>query len=316
MTSRLKIFLIAFLISLPFWWGVNVSIVQLEDFFYAQISQPFQDYNPPVTLPTGGEAPIKISEKPNVEVQAKSVISVLVDSQGSEKILFEKDIDQKLPIASLVKLMTANIVLKNYDLSQEIQISEEAVEQETDLGEFKKGEIFSVKELLYPLLMESSNDAAYALANDYDGMTEEKFVELMNLEAKNLGLKNTFFVNSTGLDPDNPANPHNYSTAKDLVELTKYLLKEQPLIWEILATPEFNLYLPNGVFHHKLINMNELLEEIPGIIGGKTGYTDEARGCFLLVVEAPESNGYLINIILGTEDKFGEMRKLVNWTLQ
>jgi len=299
---RLKIFLISFLVSLPFWWGINIFQENLENYFYAQISQPFQQI-----------VEIKIppkSQKPNLEIQVKAAISVLVDSQGGEgeEVLFKKNSNERLAIASLTKLMTANIVLENYDLSREIKISEEAVLQEGEAGKLTAGKIFSVEYLLYPLLMESSNDAAYVLTNDYDGMTEEKFVELMNLKAKDLGLEDTYFVNSTGLDPEQPGHSINYSTAEDLVKLTKYLLKK-PLIWEILATPKFSLYGP------ELINTNGLLGEIPNIVGGKTGFTDQAGGCMLLVSKNKGEN-FLVNVILGAPSssaRIEEMEKLINY---
>jgi len=302
MSKGLKFFLIAFIITFFGVFTLNAFQQNLESAFYAQISQPFQQIVK-VKIP-------EKSQKPNLDLQVKAAISVLADSQGGEgkKVLFKKNSNEKLAIASLTKLMTANIVLENYDLSQEIKISEEVVAQEGKAGKLMAGKIFSVEYLLYPLLMESSNDAAYALANDYNGMTEEKFVELMNLKAGDLGLENTYFVNSTGLDPEQPGHSINYSTAEDLVKLTEYLLKK-PLIWEILATPKFSLYGP------ELINTNGLLGEIPNIVGGKTGFTDQAGGCMLLVLKNKGGNS-LINVILGTispETRIEEMEKLIEW---
>ncbi len=261
--------------------------------------------------------PIRNWQIEEIKIEAKSAISVLLDNEGREKILFQKNSNRILPIASLTKLMTANIVLENYDLFQEIQISAKAAAQEGESRKLKAGRIFPVKHLLYPLLIESSNGAAFSLANDYKEMKEEKFVELMNLKAKNLGHENTRFLNSTGLDPEEPNGPINFSTAEDLVKLTKYLL-EKPLIWEILSTRKYNFY---GL---ELTNTNKLLEEISHIIGGKTGYTEKSRGCIILVLKAPppkqnkfgseqENQNFLINIILGSEDRFEEMKKLVNW---
>ena len=142
-------------------------------------------------------------------------------------------------------------------------------------------------------------------------MTEEKFVGLMNLTAQKLNLKDTFFVNPSGLDPEENTlkTKINYSTASDLAKLTKELLKN-PLIWEILSTKRYSFFGP------ELLNTNELLGEIPEIVGGKTGYTDMARGCMVLVTIAPKDTGFLVNVILGTDGqngRFGEMKKLVNW---
>ena len=310
MSIKFKIFLITFVLSLPFWWGMNLLEKNLKDFFFWQkISQNPQIFTAQIAMEEKLESlkPFRNREVENLEIEAKSTASVFINDNGGKRILFEKEIDKKLPIASLTKLMTAFVVLENYDLSKEIKISKEAIEQEEDFGKLKLGKVFKVEYLLYPLLMESSNDAAFSLANDYDGMTEEKFIELMNLKAQQINLENTFFINSSGLDLDEPERKTNYSTVNDLIILTKELLKK-PLIWEILSTSEFNSYGP------ALNNTNELLGEIPEIIGGKTGYTEKSGGCFLLVLKAPKNKGYLINVILGSNDRFGEMRKLIDWT--
>ena len=314
MTKNLKYFFIPLVLSLPFWWGFNIVERNLNDFFFwremaenpkvlaAQVNQLAFEQN------LRELKPLRNNEIPDLDIQAKSAISVFFDSEGKGRILFEKASAQQLPIASLTKLMTAKVVLENYDLSKEITVSKEAVEQEEDLGKLEAGKTFSVEYLLYPLLMESSNDAAFSLANDYPGMTEENFVGLMNSIAQKLGLQNTHFFNSTGLDPeDEKSEEINYSSALDLVFLTQSL-SEEPLVWQILSTPKYDLYGP------ELININKLLSNIPSIVGGKTGYTEKALSCFLLVSEAPKGKGRLVNVILGTaNDRFSEMEKLTNW---
>ena len=234
------------------------------------------------------------------------------------KVLFKKNGSQKLPIASLTKLMTALVVLDNYNLSQLAEISKEAVLQEEEQGELKVGEILFVKNLLYIMLMESSNDAAYALS---EIIGKESFVDLMNHKARNIGLENTYLGNPTGLDPIDPIDLINYSTAEDLVKLTEYLLKNQLLILEILSLEEFELYRPDNTFHHKLRNTNEFLADDgwqAEIIGGKTGWTPRAKGCFLLVLKSAnwqtENESYLTYVILGSNNRFEEMRKLIDWT--
>lgn len=318
MSKGFKIFLLSFLLSLPFWWGVNLLEKPLEDFFFwqeigknpeiltAQVSSQLMISS----LRPTRDWTVEDFETEAKSTEAKSAVSVLINNQDQEKVLFAKEIDKKLPIASLTKLMTAFVVLENYDLSQMIEISKEAVEQDEDFGNFKIGETFLAKDLLYPLLIESSNDAAYALA---EVISVDGFVDLMNFEAQKLGLADTYFVNPTGLDPKDQEQPVNYTTVEDLVKLTNYLLKI-PLIWEILSAPEYDFYSPDGVFHHKLINTNELLKnnEIE-IIGGKTGWTPRAQGCLLLVTKAPKSKGYLVNIILGSKNRFEEMKKLLDW---
>jgi len=306
---KLKYFLIAFVLSLPFWWGINVLTDRLENVFYAQISQPFQEMS-------FVKVPEKL-QKPNLDLQARAAISVKINEAGREKILFREDIDQALPIASLTKLMTAVIVLEDESYDQEnawIPIFETAANQENapNYGNLDRevGKKFNLKQLLDLLLIYSSNDAAWALAEVID---VPNFVEKMNEKAEDLGLENTHFVNPTGLDPENlhydPAvlSYFNYSTARDLAKLTQYILKEHPLIFEISIQEPLHK-LRDGIFDLFLTQK---------VIGGKTGYTDEAGGCILFIFKNDKGNLF-INVILGTlssSARITEMQKLIDWLL-
>ena len=314
MTGKFKLFLLFFILSLFFWWGTNIFADRMENFFFwREINKNPEVFMAQVNLEKKLEnlKPIPKKSVEDLELSAKAAISSLVKKDGTSKTLFEKEKNKRLPIASLTKLMTALVVLENYDLSKTIEISKEAASEENEYGQgdLKIAENFSVKDLLYLLLMESSNGAAVALADD---VGEKEFVDLMNKTAASLNLENTFFVNPSGLDPDNPSDLANYSTAEDLAKLGNHLLANQPLIWEIAGNSEFNLYLPDGVFYKQLKNTNELLKEFPQI-GGKTGWTPEAQGCLLLIYRAPNENGYLVNVVLGSENRFEDMKKLINW---
>ena len=306
MSKNIKLFLLIILISFPFWWGINVLEKNLENFFYAKeieknppslfIAQISQNYN------------LQDRNFENLEIEAKSGISVEIDSQGKEIVLFKKNENEPMPIASLTKLMTAIVVLEFYDPELRVQISKEAISQAENNGELKMGEILKVKDLLYIMLIESSNDAAYALT---EIIGPEGFQDLMNLKAKDMGLNMTHFFNPTGLDPEDSTEPTNYSTAQDLVKLVKYLLKEHPEILKILAEKEYPLRLENGVLHHLLRNTNELLGEIPEIIGGKTGFTERAGGCLIEILKGRRAGTYLINVILNSPARFEDMKKLI-----
>jgi D-alanyl-D-alanine carboxypeptidase (penicillin-binding protein 5/6) len=305
-SNKFKIFLIALFVSLPIFWGVNVSESKLENFFFSQLY-----------IETPGILTAQLisqSELPKPQesfyIAAKSAFSLKINHGETWDILYQKNIKEKLPIASLTKLMTVLVVLKNYDLSLPIKISKAAVEQEEDLGQLKTGETLTAKDLLYIMLIESSNDAAYALA---DAIGEKNFVDVMNWEAESLGLKNTHFANPNGLD-----DPQNYSSAQDLAILTRNLL-EKPLLWQILGTLQYDLYLPDGTLHHQLKNTNELLRESASwrtkMIGGKTGWSPEAQGCLVSVLK-DDKGEYSINVILGAEDRFAEMKKLIQITAE
>jgi len=322
MTKGIKIFFIAFLLSLPFWLGINFFQENLENFFYAQISQPFKEM-------IFVQIPERV-QKPPLELDVKSAVAFEVNKVGRERILFQKNPEGILPIASLTKLMTAVIVLENvaenekYDLQNTwITISPEAANQINVpvYGNLKTGERFNLKQLLDLMLIYSSNDAAWALAEfieteNFTPVIERSsirgFVEKMNQKAKELGLENTNFANPTGLDPENlyyhlPTQENfNYSTTKDLVKLAQYIIFNHPLIFEISL--EKGPYLVrNGL-------SDLFLPENLDLLGGKTGYTDEAGGC-LLVVFQDEKGSLFFNLILGAKrkERVEEIQKLIDW---
>jgi D-alanyl-D-alanine carboxypeptidase len=317
MNLRKKILISILILILFSLWGIFAFGKNISDFlFWYDMSQKQQMLSAELSLEEKlwETRPTRDTKMPDLEITAESVISVLIKDNGEERILFEKSSDEVMPIASLTKLMTAWVVLEHYDLSEKITVSESAASQYGEMGKLQEGEIFPTEYLLYPLLMESSNGAAFALSNDYQGMTERNFVGLMNSEAKKIGLKDTFFDNPSGLDPEEAKTGMNYSTAADLAVFSKKLL-EKPLVWEILSLPTYSLYGP------ELTNTNKFLLNGSGywqsrVIGGKTGYTDKAGGCLLLALRAPKGQGILINIILGAdgrENRFDEMKKLVEW---
>lgn len=264
------------------------------------------------TLKTIDYLPVRNWNVPFAEISAKSVLST---DEKAEKVFYQKNSSERLPIASLTKLMTALIVLDNYNLEEKIKISKAAVQIEGEMGGLVVGETLTVRNLLYVMLIESSNDAAFAFA---EKIGTDKFVELMNKKAAVLYLKNTHFANPAGFDEKN-----NYSTAFDLARLASAALN-YPLVWEILRTKEIEVKSeavpdnPNQpIFPHRLINSNKLLDVVPEIVGGKTGYTDLAGGCMILVAQL--ENFKVINIVLGADggapflDRFKETEKLINW---
>ena len=315
MTLRIKIFIITLVLSFAFFAGVNLLEKNLSDFlFWHEISQNHEIFAAQISLEKKWQEirPIRNKKIPDLEINAKSAISVLVDSKDKEKILFEKEANQELPIASLTKLMTAWVVLEHYDLSKEITVSDQAASQIGDAKKLKQGKTFKTEYFLYPLLIESSNGAAFALANDYPG--EKNFIELMNQEAEKIGMRNTFFSNSSGLDPENEKTETNYSTAEDLVKLIKKILDKQEIL-NILAIPKHFDYGPELINTNRfLLNNDTNWQE--RIIAGKTGYTKKADGCLILIVKTPKSQGLLINIILGANGRdlrFEEMKNLIDW---
>jgi len=308
MMNNLKKFFAIFFLILFLGWGMSLLGKKLEAFFYAQIGQPYEEISF-VQIPPR-------EEKPKLELQAKSAVSLKVNKFKREKIVFRKEIDLSLPIASLTKLMTAVIVLEDPGYNLEgtwVTISEKAANQEDvpNFGNLKAGEGFPVKTLLDLMLVYSSNDAAFALS---EVIGADNFVAKMNQKTQELGLENTHFVNPTGLDPENifygqeNINYFNSSNVQDLVKLSQYILETHPLIFETsLRKGPYAVY--DGIFS---LSWPENLK----ISGGKTGYTSEAGGCILLVFQDEKEN-HFFNVILGTaspKDRIEEIQNLINWT--
>jgi len=324
---KLKNFLISFIITIFICLGINGLAVNLEGFWLEQELAKRPELFRADLMDKIIQAEIEqlkaereLRERfKEIDINARAAISVKIDKNNNEIILFEKNSQEILPIASLTKLMTALVVFgldETYNLFDLITITKQSVEQEgsSKYKDLKIGERLSVQNLLYIMLLESSNDAAFALTIP---IGEDGFVELMNLYAKKIGLNNTFFINPTGLDPDDPKEPKNYSTARDLSRLAGYILRKYPRIFEFTNNQNRKIINEDGSIRHIILeNTNELLAEIPEIIGGKTGWTPEAGGCLLIVLKDSDSSDYYINVILGSNDRFTEMLKIINLILK
>jgi len=299
--SILFLVFFVYMISGVNWIFNNSFQAQSNDVLLGSVSNGVQNTvfeNPTNTI--GDIAVPVVTKKPSVDINAKAAISIENNLQDINKIIFDKNGSTQLPIASLTKLMTAVVVLDNYNLSDTCQVDEIADSKDSMKQDVKLGDKMSVKNFLEIMLIESSNKSAYALS---EMIGEENFVKLMNQKAKTIGLKNTFFTDPTGLDSGD------VSTAEDLAKLAEYILKNYPEISAVSQTK--NLYISG---FGNVTNTDELLGEIPEIICSKTGFTTAAKGCLLLVINNPKNNDYYINVILGADDRFSEMKKLFDWS--
>jgi D-alanyl-D-alanine carboxypeptidase len=250
-------------------------------------------------------------------LNSTNFLSVYVNpEENKEIVLSEKKSSEVIPIASLSKLMMAVVVLENYKLTDLVHISSSAVSASGTMGGLVAGETISVNDLLYATLIESSNDGAEAFA---EKMGRPEFIYEMNKKAKEIGMKNTRFYNPSGLDVFTDTSEKelletNVSTPEDLEKLVLYILKNYPLIPEILSLSNKRIVSESGVVHN-LENTNILLKENSGYLWGKTGYTKEANGCIILILKNYSSvnSGYIINVITGADDRFKEARKLEEW---
>lgn len=240
-----------------------------------------------------------------LNISAASAIAV---DYESGKIIFQKAIDRKQPVASTVKIMTALVALENADSNKVFTVSERAsTVGENSMG-LTGGEKLNFGELLLGLMLVSGNDAAVTIAENVSN-SEDVFVSLMNEKAKFLGMNNTKFTNSSGLDDD---NNEQYSTAYDMAVLARYTWENYPLFRETAST--FHEFIDATQTHKAfdLYNDTNLLTTYPGVRGIKPGFTWEAGLC--LVTYAENDGKKIIAVILGSNDRRGEMKELLDYS--
>lgn len=253
----------------------------------------------------------KIMDQTNLnDIKAKGAI--LVDG-ATGTVLFEKDSHQKLPIASVTKIMTMLLVMEAIDsgkikFEDPVLVSEHSYDMGGSQVWLKPGEVFTVKEMMEAVAIHSANDAAVALGEFVAG-SEDVFVAAMNEKAKALGMENTNFLDCTGLTDEG-----HYSSAHDIALMSRELLTRHPKIIEFTKTW-------HGMFREKdpehkvsLDNTNKLIHYYSGTIGLKTGFTTKAGHC--LSAAALRNNQMMIGVVLGEPDsntRWAESRKLLDY---
>lgn len=240
-------------------------------------------------------------------------ISALVGEINKDDIFFEKNTDLHLFPASLVKLITAMVVIDHLDLEEDILISRNAINIDISGNhqiDLKINEKIKTKELLKALLISSSNSAAIAFS---EHLGKENFVNLMNKTAKKWGLEESAFFEPSGLKDGEIAS--NFTTAKDLFKLATVIYKHYPLIGEITREVSTQIFSTDGKIEHQLVNTNILIPQIDNFWGGKTGFTTKAGECLLVIYELDTKNGKiaLASIVLDSPDRFGDTLNLYYW---
>lgn len=242
-------------------------------------------------------------------LQISARAALFTDTKNGE-VLYGKNIHDKLPIASLVKVMTVLIALEHKNMNDEFSVSQKAANMEPDKMLLIVGEKLTLRELLDGIFLISANDAAEVLAEGTTGNREE-FIKLMNDKAKQLGLKNTHFANPTGLD-ENAGN--SYSTVYDLAILTRYLIRRYPQVVEISQSE--HIYLPQTEDHqdYDMYSGINLLTTYPGVVGFKTGYTPEAG--LTLITLARKNEHEIMGVLLGSAQRRDEARELLDYSFK
>ncbi len=230
-------------------------------------------------------------------VSAQAAIAVDLESGIS---LYEKNPNLSLLPASTTKIVTALVSLDTYPLDSVLKVgSTRVVGQKMGLY---VGEEMKAIDLLYGLLVYSANDAAEALAQNYPA-GYDAFIVAMNEKAQELSMKNSNFINPTGLDG-------NIATAMDLLRVSEVAMRD-PIFADIVSTKEVVVYDISGKNVYRLRNINELLGTVPGVMGVKTGWTENARENLVTYME--RDNHKIMIVILGSQSRFGETKELIDW---
>ena len=242
----------------------------------------------------------------NAPVESPSVgakHAVLYEPQ-TQTFLYEKAADTRAPMASTTKIMTALVTLEHAPLDRRVKIGRESCGIEGSSLYMKEGDIYTIEQLLYALLLQSANDAAVALAYDIGGSVEG-FCALMNARAESLGLTDTHFENPHGL----PAENH-YTTAKELCLIAAAAM-ENPVFAQMVATQRYTLPVHNGEATRVLVNHNKLLRLYDDAVGVKTGFTRESGRC--LVGAARHDGLTLLAVTLNAGDDWNDHMSLFEY---
>ena len=238
------------------------------------------------------------TDPPEISARSATVIDLKTGTT-----LFEKNPKLKHLPASTTKLMTALISLEK--CTQETVITVGDFPKIGNLMGLEVGDQITVINLIYGLLIKSGNDAAYVLANSCSSSYQD-FITQMNEKAKSLEMLETHFVNPAGFD-----NEFQFSTAQDLTKLAKVAITN-PLISKIVATKSTVVTDVSGNKAYYLENVNELLGEIPGLEGVKTGQTNGSLE--ILITKTTRDGNSIIIALLGSKDRFEESKQLIEWT--
>lgn len=255
----------------------------------------------------GSKGPAVDKNIPEVILDSKAAFAVTQNG----RVLYQKNADEPLPIASISKLMTALVALDSGSLTDSVPISVEAIKAGGDSG-FVAGETLSLHDAILAMLVASSNDAAAAIAERFGG---DAFLQKMNDKAKALGMTTAHFANPHGLAP-----PGNLSSAHDVARLLQAALANK-FLNEGVRQEKVSFISIEGRTH-VFENTDVLLSRLPGALGGKTGFTMESKGTLVFAFSPAAANGHralvdgddiVITAVLGSNDRFDDTEALARW---
>lgn len=218
--------------------------------------------------------------------------AVLMDADTG-RILFGKNDNEVMPMASTTKIMTLLVTLEHADLDEIVEVSARAASMPDVQLHIREGERYRLQDLCYSLMLESHNDSAVAIA-EHVGGTVEGFVAMMNQKAKHLGCYHTYFITPNGLDAEDEHGKHS-TTAKDLARIMRCCIKNETFL-SITREPSWTFTDMDGNRSFTVQNKNAFLQMMEGALTGKTGFTNEAGYCYVGALERGEKR--LITVVL------------------
>ncbi|HQA64739.1 MAG TPA: D-alanyl-D-alanine carboxypeptidase family protein [Bacillota bacterium] len=241
-------------------------------------------------------------------LQETSARAAVVMDVNSNRILYSKNMDEKMAMASTTKIMTTLVAIESGRLDEKVTISKRASYMEGSSIYLREGEVHTVNDLLYAIMLRSGNDAATAVA-EHIGGSAEGFAEMMNKKAREIGANNTRFANPHGLDAEG-----HYTTARDLALITSYALKN-PLFSTIVSSKKKVMEgPPSENWDRVMINKNKMLWQFDGGDGVKTGFTKKAGRC--LVSSATREGMRLVCVVLNCGPMWDESSALLEYAFK
>ncbi len=276
--------------------------------------------------PVLGAAKIKLADNlwfpkqsPNSFTNAPEITAdsaFFVDTNTGE-VLYDKNSHQKLRVASLTKIMTVILAMNNKKLDDTFYVSEHAANMDPDKMLLIAGERLSLEELIEGIFLVSANDAAEVLAENIASSRDE-FIKLMNEQATALGMKDSLFINPSGLEEDdsttNSGLKEQHSSAFDISLMSRYAIKTWPKLVDISSKD--HIILPQTSTHqdYDMYSGINLLTTYPGVVGFKTGYTPEAG--LTLVTLARRGDKEVLGVILGATDRRDDAKMLLDYSFK
>lgn len=270
--------------------------------------------------------PVRNSKATNLAIPNAHAFAVIDADTGT--LLAGNNANDHRQIASLTKMMTATLAMEKIkDLDEPVTIDDEEVYVEgTKVGcprsgycisqRLKIGEVISARSLLQAMLMNSANDTAIALGKHMAG-SQDAFADVMNAKAKQLNLENTHFCTPSGLDLDDEnAAAGCYSSAYDIGKIAAYALRYDYL-WKIFRQPtDTKVASMDGQTVHTILNTDLVLNDIPNVIGGKTGFTPMAGYSLLMAVSDPSTKHRIVVVLLGDPNRWQDIKTAIAWTFK